>query len=114
VGEKHGTGTRKQTGTCWRVALLSAVLLAAAAAMFAQNAAKSAKAAQPCGPDGEHFAVTTDFEDHPLEKTDGKAIVYFLQDDGQSPRITVRWRSRWRLGRSYTQPLLFPYRCRSR
>ena len=84
--------TEQQLPAVGKRMCIGMVLLAAATPLFAQINANTGHAAPPaCGPDSKQFVVKTDFEDHPLEKAEGKAVVYFLQDDGQIPRPTVRW-----------------------
>lgn len=59
-------------------AACAALLLLAASTARAQNA----EGAPGCGPSTEHFDVKTDKSQHPEAKADeGKAAIYFLQDD---------------------------------
>jgi hypothetical protein len=71
-----------------------AILLFASAA-FAQSATPQPATAPGCGPDSEKFDVKSDDRQHPtVQPEDGKALVYFLQDDKayeSHPRPTTKW-----------------------
>jgi hypothetical protein len=64
---------------------------------FAQNVppATASAAAPGCGPTNVNFEVKSNGSSHPVtQPEDGKALVYFLQDDKvfeSRPRPTVKW-----------------------
>jgi hypothetical protein len=71
------------------------VLLFVALPAFGQNQPSGTAVAPGCGPAKTEFEVTTGQDPHPSSRaTDGKALVYFLQDDKEfasRPRPTVRF-----------------------
>lgn len=71
-----------------------AVLLIIVPFAMAQTEAAKPPSAGGCGPAGVHFTVKTERHKHPVVRPEnGKALVYFLQDDAQfqsRPRPTTR------------------------
>ena len=71
------------------------VLFFVALPAFGQNQPSGTAVAPGCGPAKAEFEVTPGQDPHPSSQpADGKALVYFLQDDGDfasRPRPTVRF-----------------------